>query len=165
MSGKFNSTECKSCTENNRCEECKKLIKGLIKKLPSIYQFCSGDLNKFVLLVRKGVYPYEDMDTWEKFDETTVPLKEDFYSELNLEGISGEDYSHAEKVWDVFELKNRGDYHDLYVQIDTLLRADVFENFRNTCLEIYELDPAYFESAPRLAWQACLKKTKVKLEL
>ena len=105
------------------------------------------------------------MDTWEKFDETTVPLKEDFYSELNLEGISGEDYSHVEKVRDVFELKNRGDYHDLYVQIDTLLRADVFENFRNTCLEIYELDPVYFESAPRLAWQACLKKTKVKLEL
>ena len=149
--GKFNSTKCKSCTENNRCEECKKLIKGLIKKFPSIYQFCSGDLNKFVLLLRKGVYPYEDMDTWEKFDETTVPFKEDFYSELNLEGISDEDYSHVEKVWDVFELKNRGDHHDLYVQIDTLLRADVFENFRNTCLEIYELDTVYFVSTPRLA--------------
>ena len=70
-----------------------------------------------------------------------------------------------EKVWDVFEIKNRGEYHDLYVQSDTLLLADVFENFRNKCLEIYELDPIYFVSAPGLAWQACLKKTGVKLEL
>ena len=70
-----------------------------------------------------------------------------------------------EKVWDVFEIKNRGEYHDLYVQSDTLLLADVFENFRNKCLEIYELDPIYFLSEPRLAWQACLKKAEVKLEL
>ena len=61
MSGNFNSIECKSCTENNRCEECKKLIEGLIKKFPSIYQFCNGDLNKFILLLQKGVYPYEYM--------------------------------------------------------------------------------------------------------
>ena len=67
--------------------------------------------------------------------------------------------------WDVLEIKNRGEYHDLYVQSDTLLLSDVFENFRNKCLEIYELDPIYFVSAPGLAWQACLKKTEVKLEL
>ena len=67
--------------------------------------------------------------------------------------------------WDVLEIKNRGEYHDLYVQSDTLLLADVFENFRNKCIEIYELDPAHFLSAPGLAWQACLKKTKVELEL
>ena len=72
---------------------------------------------------------------------------------------------HAQKVWDVFEIKNRGEYHNLYVQSDTLLLADVFENFRNKCLEIYELDPINFVSAPGLAWQACLKKTGVKLEL
>ena len=165
MSGNFNSIECKSCTENNRCEECKKLIEGLIKKFPSIYQFCNGDLNKFILLLRKGVYPYEDMDNWEKFDETSLPPKEDLYSELNLEGISDEDYAHAQKVWNVFEIKSRGEYHDLYVQSDISFLADVFENFRNKCLEIYELDPIYFVSVPGLAWQACLKKDRSKIRI
>ena len=165
MSGNLNSIECKSCTETNRCEQCKKLIEGLIKKFPSIHQFCNGNLNKFVLLLRKGVYPYEDMDSWEKFDETTLPPKEAFYSNLNLEDISDEDYAHAQKVWDVFEINNLGEYHDLYVQSDTLLLADVFENFRNMCLDIYGLDPVYFVSVPELAWQACLKKREVKLEL
>ena len=79
MSGNFNSIEYKSCTDNNRCEECKKLIEG-IKKFPSIYQFCKGDLNKFILLLRKGVYPYEYMDSWRRFDETTLPPNEVFYS-------------------------------------------------------------------------------------
>ena len=80
-----------------------------------------------------------------------------------MEDISDEDYLHAQKVWDVFKIKNLGEYHDLYVQSDTLLLADVY--FRNMCLNIYELDPIYFVSAPGLAWQACLKKTGVKLEL
>ena len=105
------------------------------------------------------------MDNWEKFDETTIPPKEAFYSKLNLKGISDADYEHAQKVWEVFEIKDCSKYHDLYAQSDTLLLADVFENFRNMCLEIYELDPVYFVSAPGLAWQACLKKTGVKLEL
>ena len=105
------------------------------------------------------------MDNWEKFDETTIPPKEAFYSKLNLEGISNADYEHAQKVWKVFEIKNHGEYHDLYAQSDTLLLADVFENFRDKCNEIYELDPVYFVSAPGLAWQACLKKIRVKLEL
>ena len=187
MSGIFNSIELKSCIEkikinseccfaglkNNRLiykykeckEEWKRPINELIEKFPSIYQFCNGDLNKFVLLLRKGVYPYEYMDSWEKFDETTLPPKEAFYSNLNLEDISDEDYAHAQKVWDVFKIKNLGEYHDLYVQSDTLLLSDVYENFRNMCLDIYELDPAYFVSAPGLAWQACLEKTGVKLEL
>ena len=98
MSGNFNSIESKSCTENNRCEQCKKLIEGLIKKFPSIYQFCNGNLNKFILLLRKGVYPYEDMDSWGKFDDTSLPDKKPFYSNLNLEDISDEDYAHAQKV-------------------------------------------------------------------
>ena len=160
MPGRFNGIECKSCTENNRCEECKKLIEELMKKFSSIYQFCNGDLKKFMLLLRKGVNPFECTDSWEKFDETALPPKEDFYSEINLEGVSDEDYAHAQKVWNVFEIKNRGEYHDLYLQSNTLLLLDVFENFRNKCLEIYELDPIYFVSAPGLAWQACVKKDR-----
>ena len=73
--------------------------------------------------------------------------------------------SMLKKVWEAFKIKNLGEYHNLYVQCDTLLLADVFENFRDKCIEIYELDPAHFLSAPGLAWQACLKKTKVELEL
>ena len=76
------------------------------------------------MLLRKGIFPYEDMDNWRKFDKTTLPPKEDFYSNLNLENMSNEDYAHTQKVWEVFEIKNRGEYHDLYVQSDTLLHAD-----------------------------------------
>ena len=142
MSGNLNSVECRSCAENNRCEECKKLIEGLIKKFPSIYKFCSGDLNKFILLLRKGVHPYEFMDSWEKFDEITLRPKEAFYSNLNLEDISDEYYAHAQKVWDVFEIKSLGEYHDLYVQSDMLLLEDVFQNFRNMSLEITQISMA-----------------------
>ena len=109
-----------------------------------MHKFCNGDLNKFVLLLRKGVYPYEYMDSWERFDETSLPNKKAFYSELNLEDITDKDYEHAQKVWKVFGIKNLGEYHDLYVQSDTLLLADVFENFRDKCIEIYELDAAHF---------------------
>ena len=176
----INNKDCKTCMErkniksecdfigfknnrlNYRCKECKgtstKSINGLIEKFPSLYQFCNGDLNKFVLLLRKGVYPYEYMDSWERFNETSLPPKKSFYSELNLEDISDKDYLHAQKVWDVFEIRNLGEYHDLYVQTDTSLLADVFEKFRDTCIEIYGLDPSHFLSAPELAWQACLKK-------
>ena len=152
-----------------KCKECEKIwlkpVNRLIKKFPSVYQFCYVDINKFVLLLKKGVYPNENMDSWERFDETSLPDQEAFRSELNLEDITEEDYAHGQKVWKKFVIKNLGEYHDLYVQSDTLLLADVFENFRNKCIEIYELDPAHFLSAPGLAWQACLKKTKVKLEL
>ena len=130
-----------------------------------MYKFCNGDFNNFFLLLRKGVYPYEGMDSWKKFHETTIPPKEAFYSTLNLESISDEGYAYVKKVWNVLETKNRGAYHDLYVQSDSLLLADVFKNFRDKCIEIYELDPADFWSAPGLAWQACLKKTKVNLKL
>ena len=79
----------------------------------SIDQFCNGDLNKFILLLWKGVYPYEYIDSWEKFDETTLPPKEAFYNNLNLEDISDEDYAHVQKVWDVFEIKNVLKYMNL----------------------------------------------------
>ena len=109
-----------------------------------MHQFCNGDIDKLVLLLRNGVYPYEYMDSWERFNETSLLDKEAFNSELNLEDCTDEDYTHYKKVFKEFELKNLGDYHDLYVQCDTLLLADVFENFRNKCIEIYELDPARF---------------------
>ena len=99
------------------------------------------------------------MDSWERFDGTTLPDKEDFYSSLNMEDITSVDYRHAKRVYKEFKINNLGDYQDLYVQSDTLLLAEVFENFRNKCIEIYELDPAHFISAPGLAWQAFLKKT------
>ena len=101
---------------------------------------------------------YEYMDSQEKFDETSLSPKEDFYSELNLEGVSDEDYAHGQKVWEVFEINNFVEYHDQYVQSDTLLVVDVFGKFRDKCIEIYRLDPSHFLSAPGLAWQACLKK-------
>ena len=117
------------------------------------------------MLLRKAVYPYEYMDSWKGFYETSLRNKEAFYSSLNMEDITDVDYRHAKRVFKSLHNKNLGDYHDLYVQRDTLLLADTFENFRNKCIEIYELDPAHSLSAPGLAWQAFLKKTEVKLEL
>ena len=121
----------------------KKFNKDLIKKFKSTYSFCNNDLNKFILLLRKGVYPYEYIDSWKKFNETLLPSKEDFYSNLNMEDISDIDYRHANNVFKGFKLENLGDYHDLYVQSDTLLLADVFNNFRDMCIKDYELDPAH----------------------
>ena len=143
----------------------KKINKELIKRFTSTYSFCNNDLNKFILLLRKGIYPYEYMDNWERFNETSLPSKESFYSNLIMEYIDDIDYRHGNNVFNKFKLNNLGDYHDLYVQSDTLLLADVFENFRDMCLKEYELDPAHFLSLPGLAWQACLKKTNVELEL
>ena len=91
----------------------------LIEKFPNTYRFCNKDLNKFALLLRKGVYPYEYMDSWERFNEESLPDKESFYSNLHLENITDEDYEHAQKVWEVFKIKNLGEYHDLYVQSDS----------------------------------------------
>ena len=151
-----------------RCFDCKKnyrkeINKELIERFASTYKFCNNDINKFIImLLRKGVYTYEYMDGWNKFNEKSIPSKESFYSSLTLENITEVDYAHAKNV---FNLNNLGEYHDLYVRSDTLLLADVFENFRNVCMKNYELDPAHFVSLPGLAWQACLKKTDVELEL
>ena len=171
--------DCKSCLDYMknkdkklifRCFSCKMnyekdFNKELIKRYANIHSFCSKDLNKFILLLRKGVYPYEYMDNWEKFDETSFPDKESFYSSLNMENIDDIDYRHRNNMFKKFKLKNLGEYHALYVQSDTLLLADVSENFRNMYIKVYELDPAHFLSLPGLAWQTCLKKTNVKLEL
>ena len=143
----------------------KNINKELIKAFASTYSFCNNDLNKFTLLLRKGVYPYKYMDNWDRFNETSLPSKESFYSNLNMEDIGDIGYRYGNNVFNKFKLNNLGDYHDLYVQSDTLLLADVFKNFRDMCLKEYELDPAHFLSLPGLAWQACLKKTNVELEL
>ena len=172
--------DCNSCleyvksTKNKKlllkCFNCKtyyekKINEELIKKFKNTYSFCNNDINKFVLLLRKGVYPYEYMDSWERFNETSLPCKEDFYSNLNRENIDDIDYRHGNNVFKRFELENLGGYHDLYVQSGTLLLADIFENFRDMCIKEYELDPAHFLSFPGLAWQASLKKTNIELEL
>ena len=137
-------SECKYIGfKNNRleykCKECRnesaKSVKGLIRTFPIRYVFCNGSLSKFLLLLRKGVCPYEYMDSWEIFNKT-LPPKKYFYSELNKEGITDEEYAHGEKVWKKFSIKDLGEYHDWYVQTITLLLPDVSENFRDTCLEI-----------------------------
>ena len=101
------------------------------------------------------------MDTWERFSEISLPSKKDFCSNLNMEDISDIEYRHANNMFKRFKLENLGNYHDLYVQSNTLLLANVFNNFRDMCIKEYELDPAPFLSLPGLAWQACLKKTNI----
>ena len=156
LSERLHSDKCTDCkfyldymkTKNEqlifRCFECKKnykknFNKELIKRFANIYEFCNADINKFIFLLRKGVYPYEYMDSWERFDETSLPDKEAFYSNLNMEDITDVEYRHAKRVFKSLNNKNLGDYHDLYVQSDTLMLADP------------ELDPAHFLSAPGLA--------------
>ena len=141
-------------------------LAGLANNLTSFpnleNQFQGEQLN---LLKRKGVYPYDYMNNIDKFNETKLPPIQEFYSKLNDSGISEEDYNHAQKVWEVFNMKTMRDYHDLYLRTDVLLLADVFESFRNLCLENYKLDPAWYYTSPGLAWDACLKITKVELDL
>ena len=96
-----------------------------------IHKFCNGDINKYILLLRKEVYPYQYMNSWEIFYETSLPDKEAFCSNLNIKGITDVDYRHAKRVFKEFNVKNLGEYHDLFVQSDPWFLADVFENFRN----------------------------------
>ena len=117
------------------------------------------------LLTRKGVYPYDYVSSFDKLLETQLPPKEEFYSRLNDEDITEEDYQHAINVWNTFGCKTIRDYHDLYLKSDVLLLADVFENFRKTCLKHYKLDPAHYYTSPGLAWDACLKTTGQHLQL
>ena len=117
------------------------------------------------LIKQKGFYPYEYMDSEEKFKETKPPPQKAFYSKLSGKGISNKNYKHVLNVWHTFNMKTLKDYHELYNETDVLLLADVFENFRDLCLKIYGLDPVYYFTAPGLAWDACLKITDIDLEL
>ena len=105
------------------------------------------------------------MDSWDKFEETSLPSIEKFYSNLNMSGVTDEDYEHACRVWREFRIRNMGEYHDLYLRTDVVLLANVFESFKRVCLENYGLDPSHFYTVPGLAWKACLKKTGVRLKL
>ncbi|XP_051167626.1 uncharacterized protein LOC127285571 [Leptopilina boulardi] len=117
------------------------------------------------LLTRKGVLPYEYLDSRQKLEETNLPAKEKFYSTLNDSTVSDEDYLHAQRVWSTFNCSNLGEYVDLYMKTDVLLLADIFENFRDQCLQAYRLDPAHYYTTPGLTWDAMLKYTNVRLEL
>ena len=110
-------------------------------------------------------YYYYYVSSIDKFSETQLPPKLAFYSRLNDEHISEEDYQHALNVWNTFNCKTIRDYHDLYLKSDVLLLADVFENFRASCLTRYNLDPAHYFTSPGLAWDACLKETGQELQL
>ena len=141
-------------------------LDSLVKATPKeALKITSTISNGSDLLYKKGIYPYEYMDSFEKFNETSLPKKEDFYSKLNDENITEDEYAHAKTVWETFKCKTLGDYHDLYVKTDVALLADVFENFRKLCLQQYGLDPAHYFTSPGLSWDALLKKTGVELEL
>ena len=140
-----------------------KLVRNLPKEsLKYTSQKFKGE--KLDLMSQKGVYPYDFMDSFDKFNEK-LASKEDFYSILNDENITDDQYKHAQNVWNTFNLKNMGEYHDLYLKSDILLLADVFENFRKTCLQYYKLDPCHYFTSPGLSWDAMLKMTDIKLEL
>ena len=129
-----------------------------------LHKFITGN-DKQQLLLRKGVYPYDYMDNPCKLQETSLPAKEEFFSKLNEEEITDEDYRHAQNVWKAFDCQSMGDYHDVYLKSDVLLLADVFESFRTMALQTYKLDPAHYFTAPGLSWDAMLKLTDVKLQL
>ena len=120
---------------------------------------------QFNLMKQKGVYPYDYMDSFSKFNDTELPSIDQFYSLLTDSGITDKDYNHAKNVWNTFNLQNMGEYHDLYLKTDILLLTDVFESFRKTCLAYYRLDPLHYTTAPGLAWDAMLKMTGINLEL
>ena len=115
-------------------------------------------------MIQKGAYPYEYPNGWKKFEETSLPPTNAFYSRLSMKVISGQDYEHAQQVWNTMEKKTLSCYHDRYLKTDILMLADVFEIFRNTCLRNYKLDLPHFYTAPRLEWQALLKTAIVYCE-
>ena len=117
------------------------------------------------LLLRKGVYPYEYMDSFEKFEEPELPPKDQFYSSVKKEHVTNKDYEHVQLVFKKFAMTSLGEYHDVYLKTDVLLLSDVFEAFRHLSLQQYELDPCHFYTSPGLAWSACLKMSRVRLEL
>ncbi|CAI6374590.1 unnamed protein product [Macrosiphum euphorbiae] len=135
---------------------------GLDKFRETGKHFAAGDMS---LVTRKGVYPYEYTDSWGKLDEESLPGKDEFYSTLKEKAIKDEEYDHAVVVWEHFACKTLGEYSDLYLKIDVLLLADIFENFRDVCMKAYAIDPAFYYTAPGMSFHCMLKKTKIRLQL
>ena len=152
----FLSSSLDALTENLKCTG------GLTNFQHFSSEFPQEEANLFL---RKNVYPYDYMDDESRFQETCLPPKEAFYSEIKKSHISDEDYYHACSVYRRLNISNLGDYSDLYLKTDVLLLTDIFENFRNISLRDYRLDPCHFYSAPGLSWSAMLLMTKVNLEL
>ena len=117
------------------------------------------------MLTEKGVYPYDYMNAFDKFNDEQLPSKEQFYSRLTEEDITNDDYNKAKQIWKHFDIKNMGEYHDLYLKTDILLLTDVFENFRDMCLSYYGLDPVYYYTLPNFAFDAMLKLTGIEIDL
>ena len=117
------------------------------------------------LLTEKGVYPYDYMNSFDKFNDEHLPSKEQFYSGLTEEDITNDDYNKAKQIWQHFGIKSMGDYHDLYLKTDVLLLTDVFEYFRDMCLSYYGLDPVYYYTLPNFAFDAMLKLTGIEIDL
>ena len=130
-----------------------------------IYTYHVFQGEKLALMKQKGIYPYDYMDSEEKFHDQQLPSEDIFYSLLTDEGITDGSYAHAQKVWNTFKIRTIGEYHDLYLKSDKLLLADVFENLRKACLQYYKLDPYHYFTSPGLSWDAMLKMTNVQLEL
>ena len=141
------------------------LSKNLVRGGKKLFGFEDCSELQYGLLTRKGVYPYEYINSWDQFEETQRPPISAFYSNLNMSSISEEDYQHTQRVWKEFGIHNLGDYHDLYLRTDVALLANVYKAFRDTCLKHYKLDPAHFYTSPGLTWKACLKHTGIRLEL
>ena len=143
-------------------------LSNLVQNLPAEAFTYTGQVfqnDKLSLMTKKGVYPYDYMDSFEKFEESRLPNKEDFFNIMNNEHITDEDYQHAQNVWNEFGLSSMGEYHDLYLKSDILLLTDVFENFRKMCQQYYGLDPVHYFTSPGLSWDAMLKMTEIELEL
>ena len=146
------------------------LTKNLVSGGKKLFGFEDYSKLQYDLLNRKGVYPNEYVNSWDRFNKTQLLPIDAFYSNLNMSSISEDNYQHAQRVWKEFGIHTLGDYHNLYLRTDVILLANVYEAFRDTCLKHYKLDPAHFYTvhfytSPGLAWKACLKHTGIKLEL
>ena len=128
-------------------------------------KYLDQEMTDTTLLKRKGIFPYEYIDSFDRYNETSLPSKEKFFSTLYNKAISDSDYQHAQNVWNHHKIKTIQEYAELYMKTDILLLTDVFENFREICFQVYKLDPVYYYTAPGLAWSALMKKTNIELDL